>query len=311
MLGSYVPDLRSLELLLAVKRHGSLGAAASEVGITQQAASARIRTLESLVGESVLARSRHGSEVTDAGELVCRWAVAVVDAAKELGDAIESLRRDRRAHLDVAASLTIADHLIPGWMVALRSRYLGLGRPAPELAMTAVNSSRVVDLVEAGTVDLGFIEGPEAPKSLRSRQVGVDELVVVVGPTHPWGLRGARSVTAHQLALTPLVVREAGSGTRIVLERALAGYDMVAPAIEFSTTAAVRSAVAAGAGPAALGAQAVRDDIASGRLVEITVADLDLTRVLHAIWKGGPEPAEGPARDLVALAAAWRSVTSL
>ncbi len=131
----------------------------------------------------------------------------------------------------------------------------------------------------------------------------------MVGPTHPWARGRGRRVTARQLALTPLVVREKGSGTRTVLECALAGHEMVAPAIELSTTAAVRSAVAAGAGPAALGAQAVRDDLASGRLVEIAVSDADLRRVLHAVWVGSPQPPEGPARDLVGLAAAWRTAT--
>ena len=309
MLGAHVPELRSLELLLAVERCGSLGAAAAELGITQQAASSRVRTMESLVGEPLLVRSRHGSELTDTGSRVAQWASRVVHAAEELDAGIASLRRERRAHLDVAASLTIAEHMLPAWMVALRSRDLALGRPAPELTMTAANSARVVELVASGAVDLGFVEGPGAPTGLSSRQVGVDDLVVVVGPTHPWARGRGRRVTARQLALTPLVVREKGSGTRTVLECALAGHEMVAPAIELSTTAAVRSAVAAGAGPAALGAQAVRDDLASGRLVEIAVSDVDLRRVLHAVWVGSPQPPEGPARDLVSLAAAWRTAT--
>lgn len=307
MVSAHVPELRSLELLLAVMRHGSLSMAATDVGITQQAASSRMRTMESLVGERLLVRSRHGSYLTPAGEKVAGWAQGVLDAAAKLDVGIASLRTERRAHLDVAASLTIAEHMVPGWMVALRSRQLALGRPAPELTMTATNSAKVVELVTAGTVDLGFVEGPTPPRGLSSRQVGVDELVVVVGPTHPWARGRTRKITAAQLAMTPLVVREVGSGTRTVLERALAGLESVPPAIELSTTAAVRSAVAAGAGPAALGAQAVRDDIASGRLVEVEVTDVDLTRVLHAVWRGGEHPPEGPARDLVALAAAWRS----
>lgn len=307
MLSGHVPDLRSLELLLAVMRHGSLGLAAADLGITQQAASSRMRTMESQVGESLLVRSRHGSRLTETGRHLAELATAVVEAAFVLDAGIKRLGNERRGHLDVAASLTIAEHMLPGWMVALRSRHLALGRSAPELSMTAANSARVVELVRSGEVDLGFIEGPEAPADLGSRKVGVDELVVVVGPTHPWARLRSRSVTAAQLAMTPLVVREAGSGTRTVLERALAGLETVPPAIELSTTASVRSAVAAGAGPAALGAQAVQDDVVQGRLIQIEVSDVNLTRVLHAVWAGGDQPPEGPARDLVALAAAWRS----
>jgi DNA-binding transcriptional LysR family regulator len=106
-------------------------------------------------------------------------------------------------------------------------------------------------------------------------------------------------VTAATLASTPMVVREAGSGTRTVLERALCDLPVAPPALELASTAAVRSAVAAGAGPAALSEHAVRDDIASGRLTPIHVTGLDLSRRLHAVWTRGATPPAGPARDLV------------
>lgn len=295
-----------MELLLAVGRTGSLGAAAAELGISQQAASSRIRTMEALVGEPLLARTKRGSDLTATGELVAQWSARVVDAAAELDAGIASLRVDRQSHLRVAASLTIAEHLLPGWMVALRHRQQSRSIPVTDLTMTATNTTAVVGLVESGEADLGFVEGPEAPQGLRHRQVGVDELVLVVGPQHPWARRGGRPVTAEQLAATSLVVREQGSGTRTVLERALQGRRMEPPALELSSTAAVRAAVAAGAGPAALGEHAVRDDLAQGRLVRVAVTGVDLTRMLHAVWKGGPQPPEGPARDLVGIAARSR-----
>ncbi|GAA1526345.1 LysR family transcriptional regulator [Nocardioides humi] len=303
MLGPRVPDLRALELLVVVSRTGSLGAAAAELGISQQAASSRVRTMEALVGEPLVARSRRGSELTPTGELVVQWADRVLDAAQELDAGIAALRADRRGHLDIAASLTIAEHLLPGWLVGLRTHQVQHGQQPTEVTMTATNTARVAELVRAGDVTLGFVEGPEAPRGLRRRLVGTDELVVVVGPAHPWALRSRRRVSAETLAATPLVVREAGSGTRTVLERALSGLPQAAPVLELSSTAAVRAAVAAGAGPAAVGAHAVRDDLATGRLVRITVTGLDLTRRLHAVWKGGPHPPEGPARELVAWAA--------
>ncbi|QSR25780.1 LysR family transcriptional regulator [Nocardioides aromaticivorans] len=302
MLGPHVPDLRALELLVVVSRTGSLGAAAAELGITQQAASSRVRTMESLVGEPLVTRSKRGSELTPTGELVVQWADRVLDAAQELDAGIGALRADRRGHLDIAASLTIAEHLLPGWLVGLRAQQVQRGQQPTDITMTATNTQRVVELVTADEVTLGFVEGPDAPRGLRHRLVGTDELVVVVGPAHPWALRSRRRVTAATLAATPLVVREVGSGTRTVLERALADLPMAAPVLELSSTASVRAAVAAGAGPAAVGAHAVRDDLATGRLVRVTVTGLDLTRRLHAVWKGGPYPPEGPARELVAWA---------
>lgn len=297
-----MPELRALELLVLVARTGSLSAAAASLGVSQQAASSRVRTMESLIGEPLLTRTRRGSELTPTGELVVQWAARVVEAATQLDIGIATLRTDRRGHLSIAASLTIAEHLLPGWLVAVRAEQAKRGQEPTEVRMTATNSAQVAALVASGEVDLGFVEGPDAPEGLAHRLVGTDELVVVVGPGHPWA--GRSRITAATLAATPLVVREAGSGTRTVLDRALAGLPTAPPALELSSTAAVRSAVAAGAGPAALGAHAVRDDLATGRLVRVAVRGIDLTRRLHAVWQGGARPPEGPARDLVAWAAA-------
>jgi molybdate transport repressor ModE-like protein len=298
-----VPELRALELLSLVERTGSLSAAAAELGITQQAASSRLRTMESLVGAPLVDRSRRGSVLTPTGELLVQWSSAVLAAAAQMDAGIAALRADRRGHLSIASSLTIAEHLLPGWLVALRARQTQLGQAPTEVTMTATNSERVAVLVAAGDVDLGFVEGPEAPAGLQHQLVGTDTLVVVVGPRHPWAQRSSRRISAATLAATPLVVRERGSGTRTVLDRALHGLTTAPPALELSSTAAVRSAVAAGAGPAALGAHAIRDDLEAGRLVRINVAGLDLTRRLHAVWRGGARPPDGAARDLVAWAA--------
>lgn len=299
MLSPHVPELRGLELLVVVARTGSLSSAAAELGISQQAASSRVRTMESLVGAPLLTRTRRGSELTPHGDLVVQWASGVIDAAEQLDAGIAALRQDRRGHLSVAASLTIAEHLLPSWLVAVRSRQQGLGIVPTEYTMTAANSERVAAMVQAGTVELGFVEGPDTPEGLQHRLVGIDDLVVVVGRDHPWAQRRSSRVSASTLAATPLVVRESGSGTRTVLERALAGLPSAVPALELSSTAAVCAAVAAGAGPAALSSHAVRNDIASGRLVPIAVEGLNLSRRLHAVWTGGTNPPAGPARDLV------------
>ncbi|WP_460869064.1 LysR family transcriptional regulator [Rhodococcus aerolatus] len=305
MLSPHVPDLAGLQLLLAVERTGSIGAAGAEAGISQQAASARVQAVEAQVGVPLLVRTPQGSRLTAAGALVARWALPVVDAARELDAGIGSLRSDRAAHLRVAASLTVAEHLAPRWFVALRAR---LGT---EVSLVATNSDAVAAAVTAGEADVGFVEGPDAPAGLRARTVGHDQLLVVVDPDHPWATR-TEPLTATELAATPLVAREAGSGTRRALARALAdhlptGTVLAPPAMELASAAAVRAAVAAGVAPGALSTLAVADDLALGRLVPVAVAGVDLHRVLRAVWRTGAEPPAGPARDLVAIARAGRT----
>ena len=310
MLSPRVPELVALEALLAVGRTGSLSAAAAELGVSQQALSLRMRGMEARVGVPLLIRTARGSQLTAPGVVLAQWATKVLDAATELDAGIDALRSGSRAHLRVAASLTIAEHLLPGWLVALRARQTSSsasGTPSV-VELEATNSDAVAERVLAGNADVGFVEGPQAPAGLRSRVVAHDTLLVVVPPGHPWGRQRAPLPPA-ELAATALVSREPGSGTRRALERALSqhlppGTRSVAPALEFSNAAAVRAAVVAGAAPAALSSLAVADDIALGRLRVVEVPELDLRRSLRAVWSGGPQPPAGPVRDLVALATA-------
>ncbi|MFC7304364.1 LysR family transcriptional regulator [Streptomyces monticola] len=290
-----VPDLVSLELLLAVARHGSLGRAARELGVSQPAASARLRAMETQVGFALVERSPRGSRLTEAGALVADWAGQVVGAAETLEAGVEALRTRRDSRLRVAASLTVAEYLMPAWLVALRVR-----RPDTTVSLTAGNSATVATQVLAGDTELGFVEGIRIPAGLDRVKVADDRLLVVVAEGHPWARRRS-GITAAELAQAALILREEGSGTREVLHRALApAGGLGEPLLELSSTTAVRAAALSGAGPAVLSALAVRDDLTARRLVAVPVRDTDLSRPLRAVWPTGHRPT-GPARDLLTL----------
>jgi DNA-binding transcriptional LysR family regulator len=301
VLSRRVPDLAALELLLAVVRLGSVGRAAAELGITQPAASARIRSMEQQIGVALLERSPRGSRPTEAGALVAGWAAQVVEAAQALEAGIGALRERRDGRLRVVASLTVAEYLMPGWLLALRE-----ARPGTAVTLRTANSAEVAEQVLAGEADLGFVEGARAPSGLRGAVVATDRLVVVVAPRHRWARRRG-GVTAEELAGTPLALREKGSGTREVLDRSLAAFGGVAvPLLELASTTALKAAAVSGAGPVVVSELAVADELAGGRLVAVPVADLDLRRPLRAVWPVGQRPS-GPARDLLSLARSWRS----
>lgn len=303
-LSGHVPDLSALEMLIGVARSGSLNGAARETGVSQQAVSARIRAMEAQTGVPLVRRSPRGSSLTAEGAVIAEWAARVLDAAAELDAGIGALRADRRSRLRVSSSSTIAEQLLPAWLASFRSATGRLGSPVPEVMLTAVNTETVISHINEGTADLGFIEGPRSPPALHSRVVGHDRLIVVVAPGHPW-TRRSTGVSAAELAGTPLVSREGGSGTRDTLAAALAGAlgpaaTQAPAALSVSTTAAVRAAVLASAAPAVISELAVADELAAGRLIEIQAPELDMRRTLHAIWAGTRNPPAGPARDLIA-----------
>ncbi|UQI44446.1 LysR family transcriptional regulator [Streptomyces sp. HU2014] len=289
-----VPDLGALELLLAVARLGSLGRAARELGITQPAASGRLRSMETLLGVALVERSPRGSRLTDAGVLVTDWARRVVEAAEAFDAGAQALRTRRDSRLRVAASMTIAEYLLPGWLIALR----GL-RPDTAVSLSAGNSAAVADRLRAGEADLGFVEGLELPAGLDGAVIGHDRLVVVVAPGHPWARRRG-PLSASELADTPLILRERGSGTRQVLDAALAAHGGAAPPLlELASTTAAKGAAVSGAGPSVLSELAVGEELGVRRLVAVPLA-FALRRELRAVWPVGQRPS-GPARDLLGL----------
>ncbi|MEU4118814.1 LysR family transcriptional regulator [Kitasatospora sp. NPDC028055] len=290
-----VPDLPSLELLLAVARLGSLGRAAREVGISQPAASARMRVMETRIGVGLLERSPNGSRLTSAGVLVTGWAGRVLEAAGAMDAGIEALRGERDDRLRVAASLTVAEHLLPGWLVALREE-----RPDTVVSLSADNSGLVAEKVLRGEVDLGFVESATVPAGLDAVVVARDELVVVTAPQHAWARRSR--VAPEELAAARLILREAGSGARQVLTAVLAPHGGPAgPLLELPSSTAVKAAAVAGAGPAVLSRLAVEEDLRARRLVAVQVTGVDLSRSLRAVWPSGRRP-QGPARDLLSMA---------
>lgn len=289
-----VSDLTGFDLLLSVARLGSVGRAAAAHHISQPAASARLRELERRLGLTLLHRSPRGSTLTETGALVADWARAAVDAADALATGVAALRTTRESRLAVAASQTVAEYLLPPWLVALRS-----GHPGLSVTLRAANSADVAAAVHAGEVGLGFVEGPGVPAGLHAETVATDRLAVVVAPGHPWSKR-RRGVTPAELAETPLVSREAGSGTRRAFEEALLPLVAAAPLLELSSTTAIKHAVAAGSGAAVLSSLAVTAELAAGILVAVPTA-MPLQRQLRAIWPAG-EQLSGPARDLYAIA---------
>jgi DNA-binding transcriptional LysR family regulator len=296
----WTPDLPALDLLLSVAELGSVGRAAEAHGISQPSASARLARLERQLGVSVLIRTPRGSRLTPAGEAVIAWAHTVVDAAHALTDGVRTLRADQTARLRVTASLTVAEYLLPAWLLALRRRNPGL-----DVAASVENSHDVCERVRAGNADLGFIEAPTVPAGLSSTEVGTDRLALVVANDYPLAARADSGVRPRDLLDLPLLVREPGSGTRDTLLHALGaalgtGEPALPHATELGSTTTILATARAGGGVAVVSARAAASDIATGALVAVRVDGLDLDRPLRAVWLG--RRATNLAHELIRLA---------
>ncbi|MUL47301.1 LysR family transcriptional regulator [Mycobacterium sp. CBMA293] len=287
-------QLATLELLVGVEVHGSVGAASRAAGVAQSNASRSLKQLERHLGVRLIERRPTGSVLTAHGTVVAHWAQRILADADKLLEVASGLRADSSPQLTVSASMTVAEHLMPRWLVEFRS-----ANPVVSIHLQMHNSAHVLDLVAEGKCDIGFVESPTIRRGLHSVVVGHDELIVVVHRSHPWARR-RHPLTITELAATPLVVREPGSGTRITLDVALREFPRAEPLLELASAAAIRASVLDGVGPAVMSTLAVAEQLNSGELHRIEVDGLALPRTLRAVWRP-PRRLEGPAAGLVRM----------
>ena len=290
------PDLIALDLLDSIAELGSLGRAASRHRMSQPAVSMRMTQLERRLGVTLLKRGPAGARLTPAGERVVSLSRRVLSETQELMAGVDALVAEARSQLRVAASLTVAEYLLPSWLATLH-------RKAPDaiLAVEVTNSARVVVRVREHHADVGFVEGAQPRLSgMKTMVVRTDHLVLVVEPSHPWARRRS-PVTGAELAAAELIVREPGSGTRQVLEDTLRAFGGLRSHLELGSTAAILAAARRGEGPAVLSDLAVADDLDTGRLVAVPTEGIRLARSLRAVWPTG-RPLPTLAADLLSIA---------
>lgn len=295
-------------LLVTLGRTSSISQAAHALGVSQQAASARLDRLEAGLGVRLADRGARGAQLSESGRSLLPAAGVLRSAAADWQRALSAAAVPRdpagsRNALRIAASRTVADFLLPGWL----ARAGRMGAPVSGVTALPRNSRDVARLTADGACGLGFVESTRqvthalaAPHGLSTATVAWDELVLVVPPDHAWAKAGA--VTAAELAQTPLVLREPGSGTRDALEAALAPRRATAPVMTLESSVGIRSAVIAGAGPAVLSVLVVEHDLARGALVAVRIGGHRLRRPITALWRGDRDELGALERALLSVA---------
>lgn len=286
-------DIETLRLLVALEQHGSIGRVARASGLSQPAVSKRLRAFEARWRIQVAERSAGGTHLTTDGEAVVSWAGRVLHEVDLMRSAMTAMGVERAVGLGIAASLTVAEYLLPQWLGELHLRF-----PGVQPRLRVVNSASVGQLVAAGEVEVGFIESAAVPVDLVTQQIGRDRLALVVAPTHEWARR-TLPVSTELIGDTAFILREEGSGTRSTFTSALRREPMVA--MEVSSTAALLGAARAGLAPAVVSRRAALPEVETGRLAEVP-HDLDLLRPLTALWRQEHRLSE-QARTLLTIAA--------
>lgn len=270
--------LRQCEVFLAVARERSFSRAAERIHLSQPTLSEHVAELEKELGAPLFLRRGREVTLTEAGRVFHPRAARVVLAAEEARQAVADVGGLVRGSLIVGASTTPGIYVLPAAIAAFRARHPGI-----ELTLHIANSRTIEERVRANELDLGVVGGHVLGAGERCLAAGLDdELILIVPPGHPWARR--REVPVAGLAEQPLLMREEGSATRYVTERALQQAGVRArAAMELGHTEAIKQAVMAGLGVAVVSIHAVRGELETGRLVALPVRGLQLRRHFHVI----------------------------
>ena len=283
----YGMNRNHLALFHAVAQAGGISRGAERLHVSQPAVSKQIKELEAALGLRLLERLPRGSRLTDGGKLLAQYVqrLAVVEA--EAARAIEEFRGVKRGRLAVGASTTIGAYLLPQVFGEFHRRH-----PEIELQLEIANTEVIQNMLLAGSVEIGLTEGLMAVEHLDSEVFHEDELVAIAPQGHPL-LKPAR-VSARDLCREPFIMREEGSGTRAVVERALGKRGVkVKPVLSLASPEAIKRAVIAGVGVAIVSRLAISCELQIGALEIIPVKDLMIRRPLHLqkLRSKGPSPA--------------------
>lgn len=288
-------NLNQLRVFKAIFEEQSITGAARRLRISQPAVSKQLAELESALGVALVDRLPRGIRLTQAGELMQAHARRIFRAEEDAELALSELLGLGRGRLSVGASTTIGSYLVP--------RVFGdfhVQHPAVSLELEIGNTAQIQAAVAEGRVDLGLTEGFVAGESLEVSVFARDEMTLIVSPRHPWAAE--RGISLEELRKSRLIARERGSGTRDVVEAALAklGFDNEA-AMTLGSTEAVKNAVAQDLGVAFVSRLAVQLELYAGVLAEVSVEGVSIQRSLHRILQRGKHTNAATAAFLLLL----------
>jgi LysR family transcriptional regulator, transcriptional activator of the cysJI operon len=290
-----------LKVFRAVAGQRNFRRAAEHLYISQPAVTQQVKALEESVGMPLFDRTGREINLTRAGAILLRYAeqsnLVLLKAIQEIAET----QGEIRGPLKIAVSTTIAQYVLP----EILSEFVRL-HPSVQLKIQSANTEAVVEAVIEEAAGLGLVEGPAHSRKVETEPWMEDELILAVPPSHEWA--GTAGVSVRQIATAQLLMRERGSGTREVIERALAKTGIpprrLHCTMELNSTEAILACIEAGLGIGFVSLSAVRRQMQLNTLVVVPVHNLEIRREFTLVRRRGP--AQGNAAALLSFLRDYR-----
>ena len=274
--------LHQLQILEAIARHGSFTRAAEELELTQPTVSQQIKRLTQTIGLPLFEQLGKQIYLTAAGQEVLAASAIISEKFAELEIAIDEIKGLKQGRINLVASTT-AKYFVPRLLGTFRRKH-----PDIELALHITNQEGVLARLARNQDDLYFTGRPPSDLEIELRPILENPLVVVAPSNHP--LAGKTNIALNELATEPFIFREAGSGTRSVVEHFLAenrvAVDVV---IELSSNEAIKQAIAGGLGISVLSQHSLDLETQNGLLTILNVEGFPIQRHWYVIYPTGKQ----------------------
>ena len=272
--------LRQLRVFESAARHLSVTRAAEELHLTPPAVSIQIRQLEGHAHAALFERAGRRLRLTQAGEAALERSREILGLVRDAEEAIAGLASVEQGLLDVGV-INAGDSFLPWLAAAFRDRHPGI-----RLKLDVANREALLERLHRHEMDLAIMSHPPTQPGFEAQPFAPHPHVIVAPPSHP--LARKRSVTLEAVAREPLITREPGSATHLVMQQAFAEGGVV-PRIEMeiASNETIKQAVAAGFGVGFLSAHAVQQELALERLVVVRVAGFPVMRQWYVVQLRG------------------------
>lgn len=273
-------NLDSLRVFLTVAEQGSFSEAGRRLHLTQPAISQSIQGLEKQLGIQLFTRQGRSVQLTEAGQVLVSMARELLTAAQRVEQTMLSLHGEVMGEMSVGCSTASGKYLLPALIAHFRHEY-------PQVRINVLVTSRdsVIHKLLSGEVALGVSSKMIEHYDLEYQDFFKDDVILVVPAGHRWAQY--RKIYPDDLLDEPIILREEVAGTREVLRDGLLkcdiSPDMLNVAMVLGNAEAIGMAVEEGLGVAFISRLAAARGIALGRLVEVEVAGMQLTRNLYIV----------------------------
>ena len=272
--------IRQLKVFEAVATHLSFTRAADELYLSQPAVSMQIKQLEGNVGLPLFEKLGKKIHLTEAGRELHAYGKAIFRQLEEMEEVMEAQKGLSRGRLDIAVASTV-NYFAPRALGAFSRRY-----PGVRLSLSVNNRKELMRMLEQNEKDLVLMGQPPQDLDLEYEEFMANPLVVIAPPDHP--LMGKKKIPLAQLAKETFLMREAGSGTRLALERFFQEQDLeLICGMEMNGGEAIKQAVRAGLGLAVVSVHTIELELETGRLATLDVQEFPLLKKWFMVHRRG------------------------